>query len=115
MSQHSDLESDAVAWVSQRASRTRLLLGSAGALCGAIVFALGYFAIRERFLEDVGVNVPLVSAGLAFLVAAIPVVAALVGARVIITVQLSRWTRLAAGRFGVSEAAIAELVSIMKR
>lgn len=115
MPNQNDLESDAVAWVSLRASRTRLLLGSTGALCAAIIFALGYFAIRDRFLTEVGMNVPLVSAGLAFIIAAIPVVLALIGARLIITTQLSRWTRLAAERFGVSEAALADLVSIMKR
>ncbi|MBM4776848.1 MAG: hypothetical protein GQE15_04020 [Archangiaceae bacterium] len=60
-------------------------------------------------------NVPLVSAGLSFVIAAIPVVLALIASRLIITTQLTRWTRRAAERFGVSKTALADLVSIMKR
>jgi ABC-type Fe3+-siderophore transport system permease subunit len=105
-----DRELQAAQWVEARAPRLRVMFGAGASLLAAGIFLVGYLSLRDASLEETGVHLPIVSAGIAAVLAALPIVIALFVSKRLVRLRLDGWVAEASQRFGVPGDALGELL-----
>lgn len=107
-------ELQAAQWVEARARGVRVMFGAGASLVAAGIFLVSYLALRDVSLEEAGVHVPIVSAAISAVLAALPIVIALFVSKRLVRLRLDRWVAEASQRFGVHGGALGELLTFLR-